>query len=141
MSNKNLLIIDGHNFLFRGYYGVPKGAMIDNIAVHGIYGFFSLLRKAINCLNATHLLIVFDSENGIGGKVAQVKNYKSDRFYEEEVFKQLYYIKKVLNLLNISWVEHNNYEADDLIASAVEQLQGLFSVVVIASTDADFFRY
>ena len=42
--------------------------------------------------------------------------------------------------MNISWIEHNNYEADDLIASAVEQLQGLFSVVVIASTDADFFQ-
>ena len=140
MPNKDLLIIDGHNFLFRSYYGVPRGAMIDNIAIHGIYGFFSLLRKTIEYTKATDLFIVFDSESGINEKVNQIKDYKSNRLYDEEAFKQLMYIKRILNILKIPWLEREDYEADDVIASAVKQLQTSFSNIVIASTDSDFLQ-
>ena len=41
-----LLIIDGHNYLYRGYYGVPAAAKLSNgLQVNAFYGFFSYLRK------------------------------------------------------------------------------------------------
>ncbi len=42
--------------------------------------------------------------------------------------------------MKIPWLEHESYEADDIIASAVNSLKSSFSNIIIASTDSDFFQ-
>ncbi len=72
MKQKKILIVDGHNFLYRGYYGVPEAATLKNgFQINAIYGFFSLLRNQVEKTNPDKLLIIFDSETGITKKLEE----------------------------------------------------------------------
>ena len=96
-----VLIIDGHNLLFRGYYGVPKGAVINSYNVNAVFGFFALLRQLIETFGNSNMLIVFDTETGVQHKLQQQPDYKQGRVYEQDIFVQLDLIKRILQELNI----------------------------------------
>ena len=138
MQHKTL-IIDGHNFLFRGYYGVPIGPVApNNMPIQAVYGFFALIRNVFSFMNPTHMIIVFDTETGTQSKVQANANYKANRTYPDDIFKQLDVIKRILQLLNINWIEDDNTEADDIIGSYVNFLNAKEGQVYIASNDFDF---
>ena len=42
MSNDSprYLIVDGSNYLFRSYFGVPETAIFNGVKVNAVYGFF-----------------------------------------------------------------------------------------------------
>ena len=133
------LIIDGHNFLFRGYYGVPIGPVApNNMPIQAVYGFFALIRNVFSFINPTHMIIVFDTETGTQSKLQANATYKANRTYPDDIFRQLDVIKRILQLLNINWIEDDDTEADDVIGSYVNFLSTKEGHVYIASNDFDF---
>lgn len=142
-DQNTFLVIDGHNFLYRGYYGVPLAAKLPSgLEINAVYGFFSLLRNTVSYLNPNQLLVVFDTETGIQNKLNQFPEYKANREYEEtSIFEQLELIKKILTVQDIAQVESDNHEADDLIGSFISQQEKHnASMSFIGSTDADFIQ-
>ncbi len=140
---KKYLLIDGHNYLYRSYYGVPATARtkIDMIQVNAVYGFFSDLRKIYNKIEPDGLKVIFDSETGINIKKKNNNNYKANRKYEDkEIFNQLRIIKKILQLLEIDYIEDSLYEADDVIATYAKQFSIKNKIVYISSNDFDFIQ-
>lgn len=140
--NRNIVIIDGHNYLFRAYYGIPSSATLQNgLRVNAFYGFMSFLRKVINEYNPVKLLVVFDSETGITEKQKNNKNYKKNRNYEDkQIFEQLKIIKRALDHCEIQFVEEDRYEADDLIGSLSKRYSKEGFNVFISSNDSDFIQ-
>ena len=140
--NKNLIIIDGHNYLYRAYYGIPASAVLPNgTKVNAYYGFMSFLRKVVEEYNPKQLLVVFDSERGIEQKQKSHPNYKNNRNYEDkQIFEQLEIIKKALKYCGIEFIEDQRFEADDVIASlsSISSRSGNF--VYISSNDSDFIQ-
>ncbi len=137
-----LLLIDGHNLLFKAFYGVPEKLLSDGRPVQGIIGFIGILIKIIRKIEPTHILVVFDPEE----KPSRTKiyiQYKqnrlnfSDKLDRENPFSQLISIKRALDSLGIKYIEHPGYEADDMIASFSVQSD---CEVVIASSDTDFLQ-
>ena len=97
--NRKLLLIDGHNFLFRGYYGVPiEAKRPDGTQINAIYGFFALFRGIIHSIKPDYVLIIFDSETSIDTKKTMCPEYKSNRIPQNNVYKQLPLIKKCLQM-------------------------------------------
>lgn len=135
------LIIDGHNYLFRAYYGVPSSAKLPNgLQVNAYYGFLSLLRKTYEYLKPSDIIVVFDSETGIKEKIRKNSEYKKKRDYSDtRMFEQLPIIKQALDFMSISYIEHNDYEADDVIGSIAKK-ESLDSNIYISSQDKDFFQ-
>ncbi len=88
--------------------------------------------------------MVFDSETSKNSNLEIDKNYKANRIdysnivERENPFSQLSSIKKALDYLNIPYLEVENNEADDLIASIVFQMNKYNYVIV--STDSDFMQ-
>jgi DNA polymerase I len=138
----NVLIIDGHNFLFRGYYGVPAQAKFrDGTQINAVYGFFSLLRAAVKTANPKHLIVVFDAETSSDKKKEIVPEYKANRIIQDEnIFEQLALIKRCLDILNIYWIEDTLNEADDVIGSFAKTLANCHTNVYICSNDGDFVQ-
>lgn len=135
---RNLTIIDGHNYLFRSFYGVPETATTKSgIKVNAVYGFFAELRKLFDAFPDNHLFVVFDSETGIGDKLDVRPDYKDNRIVNTDMFKQLPIIKQLLEIMNVPFIEHPKYEADDVIASLASQTEGK---VIISSNDFDFIQ-
>lgn len=139
---RKALLIDGHNFLFRGFYGVPTQAKrADGTPINAVYGFFSLLRSMLGVINPEYLLITFDSETSIDEKKIIRPDYKANRTQQNDsVYCQLPLIKKCLDLLEIRWVEDKHIEADDLIGTYSAKFNREDICVYIGSNDYDFIQ-
>lgn len=136
---QNLTIIDGHNYLFRAFYGVPDVAQTKSgIQINAVYGFFAFLRQIANAYPNNKIFIVFDSETGVADKLSEHNDYKANRIFDVNMFKQLPYIKQILDLMNILWLEHPGFEADDIIASLATHWTKNTGTVYILSNDFDF---
>lgn len=140
---KDLLLIDGHNLLFRMYFGMPfpfTNSLGKDITA--TVGFIGALIKTINFCKAENCLVVFDGENSIEDKQIDNREYKANRpdlsTLEDNPFEQLYLIKKCLDYLHISWAETDGFECDDYIAFISNKNLG--NNTFILSTDKDFYQ-
>ncbi len=144
---KKLVLIDGHNLLFRMFYGIP--ASIHNkkgIEIKGVIGFLGALKKIDNILKATSMVVIFDSETSTSNNLSLLEDYKSNRPSfndvpdDENPFIGLPIIKNALKFLDIPFYEVEDDEADYYIASIASQYQKEFDEVVIVSNDSDFYQ-
>lgn len=137
-----LLLIDGHNLLFKAFFGIPERLDAEGKCIHGVIGFISMMVKIIRKTTPTHVLVVFDPEE-TPSRTESYPEYKSNRkdygalSERENPFTQLDGIKNALEKINIRYCEQCGYEADDLIASYAGQPD--FQTVIVSS-DTDFFQ-
>lgn len=136
------VIIDGHNFLFRGFYGVPAQVKkADGTPINAVYGFFSLLRVILKTVDPDYLVVVFDSETGADNKKFTRPEYKANRVPQDNsIFSQLSLIKKCLDIMEIYWIEDELNEADDVIGTYSEKFNKQGVEVYICSNDHDFMQ-
>ena len=140
-----ILIVDGSGLLFQSFFGMPN--KIQNKRgeyIEAVICFSSIIIKLINEINPTKLLVVFDGENKLERKEID-QDYKSNRPTFDNVedkdnpFLQLNSIKKFLNHLDITNIETVDEEADDYIASFVNQNK-LNNQIYIQTSDKDFYQ-
>lgn len=141
---EKILIIDGHNLLFKMFYGIP--ASIKNSEgkeIKGLVGFLGSIKKFIKEFNPRTVIVVFDSESSASSNKLLDSEYKSNRLdysnisEDENPFLILPAIKKALNYLEIPNIEVTNSEADDYIASLTNN--NLYEYIIV-STDTDFIQ-
>ena len=133
-----LIVVDGHNYLFRSYYGVPPHQR-DGTTPHLVYTFLASMRRMVTMLEPTHLAIVFDSATGTAAKKEQREEYKATRQeHDRDVFDQKKILDEVLKKIGIFTLEHPDYEGDDLIGSISVQCSQKGLPAMIASADFDF---
>ena len=142
---EKLLIVDGSSLLFQSFYGMPSQITNKNgDRVEAVLCFWGILLKTIKATQANKLLVVFDGETKLERRDID-KNYKANRINYAELdandtpFPQLELIKTVLTKLNFCWFETTNCEADDLIASVVNDYKQNFEIV-ISTSDKDFYQ-
>lgn len=144
---KRIILIDGHNLLFRMFYGIPSSIKnSQGKEIKGLVGFIGSLKKLIDEFNPNSMIVIFDSETSRDNNLEIDVQYKSNRIdysniaEEENPFSQLPLIKKALDFLNITNIEIEKYEADDYIASIVTNLTDIEYQYIIVSTDSDFIQ-
>lgn len=146
---RNLIIIDGHNFLFKSYAVPFKFNSKNGTPLHVVNTFISLVKRSIKAIDkfggCSDIVVVFDSEDPSSNHLL-LENYKSNRkvFSENEdsPFKHLPQIQKTLKHLKIKVYEKKGVEADDLIASLASQYIKKYKSgkVFIVSNDSDFYQ-
>lgn len=140
---KKLLLVDGHNLLFKMFFGLPFPFYNNNnVNITGTVGFIGTVVKMIKYLKADECLVVFDGEGS--RNVRNDEDYKANRQTdygslsdEQNPFTQLRFIKAVLDYLNIKWIETEEIECDDYIAIISKKYDGN---VYISSSDTDFYQ-
>ncbi|MBN1162751.1 5'-3' exonuclease [Patescibacteria group bacterium] len=140
-KEKRTLIMDGSHYLYRAYYGVPDSAKLPSgLQVNAVYGFFAYLRKVVDLVKPSDIIVVFDSETGVSEKVIQNASYKANRDYSDTgMYEQLPIIKAILTFLTIPYIEPHNFEADDYIGALANQSK-IKGDTLIFSNDADFLQ-
>lgn len=143
---EKMLIIDGHNLLFRMFYGLPYSVKNSkNVDIKAAFGFIGGIIKYVNKFNPDKIVVVFDSETSISENRSDYEDYKKNRIDysalpdEENPFTQLPYIFKSLEHLKVEYNEVQGNEADDYIASLCEKYRNDNEITII-STDQDFFQ-
>jgi DNA polymerase I len=141
-------LIDGSGYIFRAYYALPPlTRKSDGLPVGAVSGFCSMLFKLLedsksnqNLQRPTHFAVIFDSarktfRNDI------YSDYKANRSEApDDLAPQFEYIRKSVVAFNLPSVDLQNYEADDLIATYVEQILAKGAKVTIVSSDKDLMQ-
>lgn len=140
-----LLLVDGHNLLFRMFYGMPDNFYTPaGRRYNAVYGFASAMGKVLSMLRPTHSIVVFDSQD-CGDRRSLDGDYKanrpdfSDASPNECPFTQLPAIYAMLDEMGVPHREIHGCEADDVIASYAVKCAGEYQVIIF-STDRDYWQ-
>jgi DNA polymerase-1 len=136
-----LLLVDGNAVLHRAYYALPDWRNREGEATAGVYGFLSMLLKALDELKPTHLVVVFDhpSPNFRHSLyVAYQATREKERQVSEDIWGQVEKLKTVLGKTGITVFQIEGFEADDVIGTLAGQAND--SEVVIITGDKDLMQ-
>lgn len=140
-----LLLVDGHNLVFRAAYGFPAPIFSRDKTrdLTGTFGFFALLRVAIRdeISKPPEVLVVFDGQEGSAARKETDDRYKANRPTDEAALKPILAlpeVKRGLDAYGISWIEIEDAEADDVIATLVHATPGRDRLIM--SMDKDFYQ-
>jgi DNA polymerase I len=112
---KKLLLIDGHALFHRAFHALPAMSNSEGFPTGAVFGFFSMLFKALEDIKPTHLLVTFDVK-GPTFRDKLTTDYKATRkAAPNELMMQLPKIKEILQALCVPIYEKEGYEADDLL--------------------------
>lgn len=142
-----LLLVDGFNLLWAGTFGFPAPIFSRDKTreLTGLFAFFALLRAAIRDdldVAQPEVLVVFDGEHGTADRVAADQDYKANREATPEALKPLRFLAPVkdgLDAYGIRWVEVDDAEADDVIATLATRAAATRPVLIM-SRDMDFYQ-
>jgi DNA polymerase-1 len=138
-----ILIIDGHNFMYRARAGFQLGDF--NV----VYNFVRNLRSLVELMKPTR--VYFTLEGAPRRQLQLLPEYKANRIgregeavegkrSEEDYRRQNEIIVRILtHMLPVTVVQHPDFEADDLIYNLVKRSSSAIDFTVV-STDTDFIQ-
>ena len=135
-----LLILDGNSVLHRAYYALPDWRNRSGEATAGVYGFLSMLLKAIEELKPTHAAVVFDCPEPTFRHTMYVgyqTNREKDRQISEDIWGQVDKLKIVLEKMGVPVYAIPSFEADDVIGTLAKQCK---KEVIIITGDRDLMQ-
>lgn len=138
MNKKRLLIVDGHNLLYRGYYTTSNMTNKQGLATNAVRGLISILMSDFRKAKATHCVVVFEGK-GDNWRHDLYPEYKATRNETpDDLRHQIQMSIDLLKAMGIRVYNKNGIEGDDLIASFALQGVKYGYDVVIDSNDKDF---
>ena len=141
-------LIDGSGYIFRAYYALPPlTRKSDGLPTGAVNGFCSMLFKLLedskskeNKQKPTHFAVIFDSARKTFRNEIY-SDYKANRSEApDDLAPQFEYIRKSVLAFNLPSIDLVNYEADDLIATYVDQILEKGAKVTIVSSDKDLMQ-
>lgn len=131
--------MDGNALLHRAFHAMPPLTTSSGELVNAVYGFTSMLFRALSTLKPDYLIAVFDAPGPTFRHQAYTQ-YKATRVKAPEgLYEQLPRIKEVCQAMNIPIFELSGYEADDIIATLARQAKEEL-MVIIATGDKDSYQ-
>lgn len=115
---KRLVLIDGKSVFYRGYYAMGALSLSDGTPTGGVYGFAAIAMEIVRKLNPTKVVVAWDSKTSTSKRRAIYPDYKAGRIKPgEDFYTQIPLLKTLIHDLGWSFVELENYEADDIIGT------------------------
>ncbi len=134
---KRLLIIDGHSWAYRSYYGIPDLTSPTGQPVGAIFGFWRALVAIMRSFPSEHVAVTFDA-SGPTFRHSMYPQYKATRSpMPDDLRPQIPLIQNLLSHLGIPVFSVAGVEADDVMATLATQASVGGFKSLIASSDKD----
>ncbi|MCL2675071.1 MAG: DNA polymerase I [Firmicutes bacterium] len=131
-----LILIDGNSLINRAFYALPPLSDKDGNPTQAVYGFCTMLIKAIADYAPTHVAVAFD----LPAPTFRHKRYDAYKATRkgmpDELAVQLPILKRLLREMGVKIFEKEGYEADDILGT----LCRLPAPSVIITGDRDAFQ-
>lgn len=115
---KRLVLIDGKSVFYRGYYAMGALGLPDGTPTGGVYGFAAIAMEIVKKLSPTKVVVAWDSKTSTSKRRALYQDYKAGRIKPgADFYAQIPLLKDLIHDLGWSFVELDNYEADDIIGT------------------------
>jgi DNA polymerase-1 len=141
MTKKRLIIVDVSNFIFRAFFAIRPMHAPNGTPTNAVYGMFTMLLKLLSDHRPSHVFLARDTKGG-SFRNSLYEGYKANRSEPpEDLIPQFALIDQLIQKMNLPTFSHENYEADDIIGSAVVQWKKEFEEIYIASGDKDLMQF
>jgi len=142
MQEKPLLVLfDGNGLIHRAFHALPPFTIRKTgETVGAVYGFTSILLKALNDLKPTHYAVAFDKKAPTF-RHKMFEEYKATRpETPAELVGQFGRVRELVQAFNIPIYELDGFEADDVLGTLAEQAASQGMDTVIVTGDADMMQ-
>lgn len=140
---KKIVLIDGNSILNRAFYGIMGSKMLmttDGRYTNAVYGFLNILFKVLEDIEPEYLMVAFDLKAPTA-RHKLYEGYKATRKgMPNELAQQLPILKDILKSMNITIIEKEGYEADDVLGTIAKRAEKEKLSVTIVSGDRDTFQ-
>lgn len=137
---EKLVLIDGHSILNRAFYGVPVFANSKGVHTNAVYGFLNIMFKIIELQQPDYMAVAFDV-HAPTFRHEMFDDYKGTRKpMMPELKEQVPLIKEMLDKMNITRVELEGYEADDILGTMSKRGEESGLEVSVISGDRDLLQ-
>src|SRR3989339_479682 len=138
-KKKKFVIFDGNAVVHRAFHALPPLKTKDGRLVNAVFGFTSILLKAMKELKPDYIAVTFDLK-GKTFRHEKFAEYKATRVKQaDELYEQFPIVKDVVRAFNINIYEKQGFEADDLIGTLCDKKQvnrdDVTSVIVTGDMD------
>lgn len=138
-----LVLIDGNSILNRAFYGIMGSKMLttkDGKYTNAVYGFLAILFKVLDDTKPDYIAVAFDLKAPTT-RHKMYEGYKANRKgMPNELAEQMPIVKEILTDMNITIIEKETYEADDILGTLSKTAEKKGIDVVIVSGDRDTFQ-
>lgn len=138
-----LLVVDGNSIMNRAFYGIMGSKMLmtaDGTYTNAVYGFLAILFKIEEDLTPEYIAVAFDLKAPTA-RHKMYEGYKANRHgMPDELAQQMPIIKEILKDMNITIIEKEGYEADDILGTLAKKGEREGVEVTILTGDRDAFQ-
>lgn len=138
--SKKLILIDGHSILNRAFYGVPDLTNSEGIHTNALFGFLNIMFRFIDEEQPDYLTVAFD----LSAPTFRHKTYPEYKGTRKpmapELKQQVPLIKELLKAMNITIMEKEGYEADDVLGTLAKKAAADGLEVSVISGDRDLLQ-
>jgi DNA polymerase-1 len=135
-----LYLIDGSAYFYRAFFAVRGLSTAQGLPTNAVFGFTNMLVKVLKAHDPEAVAIVFDAP-GPTFRDEIYKEYKATReAMPEDLARQLPYVKRMPDALNIAAVEIPGVEADDVLCTLARKAVAQGYDVVIVTGDKDLMQ-
>jgi len=139
-KSKTLYLIDGSAYIYRAYHAVRGLTDSRGFPTNAVFGFTRMLLKLIQDRGPEYVAMFFDAK-GPTFRHEIYKAYKANRPpMPEDLSVQIPHIKEVTQGFNITVIEMQGFEADDLIGTLGRKAEKAGFSVVMVTGDKDFVQ-
>ena len=144
MTNENktplLALVDGSNYIYRAFYGVPLLTNSKGFPTNAIYGFTNMLLKLLRDLAPDYIVVTFDLK-GPTTRHEEFTDYKATRKpMPDDLIPQIPFIKEVVHGFSITVLEKQGTEADDIIGTLTMRASAKGWRTAVISGDKDLMQ-
>jgi len=142
VENKTPLValVDGSNYIYRAFYGLPLLTNSKGFPTNAIYGFTNMLLKLKRELQPDYIVVIFDLK-GPTTRHEEFENYKATRKpMPDDLIPQIPFIKNVVRGFSICVLEKQGTEADDIIGTLTVRANQKGWKTAIISGDKDLMQ-
>jgi len=142
IKKKKLFILDGHALCYRAYFAFIKNPLKNSAGQNtsAIFGFSRMLFKLIKEQNPDYLAVAFDPPQK-SFRFRLYEEYKANRVkMPDDMRSQIGEIKRMVETLGITILEHADYEADDVLGTVAEKFSSDEVEVYLVTGDKDAYQ-
>jgi DNA polymerase-1 len=135
------VVIDGNSLTYRAFFALPTDmATASGQVTNAVFGFTSMLINVLKDHRPDGVLVAFDRPEPTFRHEAEPE-YKAQRTAAPDILRQqMGLVREVLDAIGITSIDRAGWEADDLIATAVDRLVDAGHDVIIVTGDRDSYQ-
>lgn len=137
-TNTKIVIIDANSLINRAYYAIRYEMVTSNgVYTKAVYGFLNMLYKIYAENDFSHIAICWDLKAPTFRHKAYSEYKAGRKKMPDDLASQIPILKKILSIMNITNVEMEGFEADDLIGTISNMAENADMESLIITGDKD----